>query len=118
MPPKVNKSYRQPKIQGYTSKLRSRVNSAPGGQAMADIFEDDEFSSCEELGEDANLKDIISKMNEVCRKVERIEKLLLNEDTGLKHRFPAVELKAETVNGKVLAISKEYKAIKQDLNTI
>lgn len=115
MPPKSRKNFVQPKIKGYTKKLRSRSKSAPG--EMADI-EEETFSELEELPEDAGIQELVLKMNEVCRKVDKIERILLNEDTGLKRRLPEVELKAETNGGKLLVMSKEYKAIKQDLSTI
>lgn len=106
------------KIKDYTWKLRSRNFSAPEN-SMADILEDEEemdFQSLEELPEDAGLKEIVEKLNEVCRRMEKIERAVSGGE--IEKRVAAAEMKAETCNGKTLVMTKEYKAVKQDLAVI
>lgn len=125
MPPKTPKKNGgksakiQPKIQDYARKLRSKHNSAPGSY-MPDIEEEDElFEPLEEpLSDEANLKEVITKLNEIGRRVESIEFALFNEDVGLKRRTASLELKTETAHGKQLFINKEYKTVKQDLAVV
>lgn len=117
MPPKAKKAFKQPKIKGYTEKLRSRSFSAPSTQMEA-IYKEEQLSEIEKLDEDADIKELIAKVNEVCGKVDKIEKMLMNEETGLKRKMADIELKVETGNGKQLVMTKEYKVLKQDLTTI
>lgn len=122
MPPKVaaktpQKGKGQPKINTFTRKLRSKHNSAPG--SFMPVIEEEEFESVEEmLSEDASLKDIIDKLNEMGKRMECIEFALYNEDTGIKGRIAEQELKAETAHGKALFMAKEYRSVKQDMSVV
>lgn len=115
MPPKPS---RQPKINVFARNRQSKHNSAPGSY-MADIEEVDEFESMEELlPNDAGLKQIIEKINEIGKRVEAMEFMVFNQETGLKGRVASQQVKAETSQGKLLFMSKEYKTVKQDLTVI
>lgn len=86
---------------------------------MSDIEEEDYFESSEEpLSEDVDLKQVVHKLNEIGQRVESIEFALFNEEVGVKGGTAALELKAKTAHGKQLFISKEYRAVKQDLTVV
>lgn len=120
MPSKTpKKSLSQPKIRGFTRNLRSKHNSAPGSSIMPDIYEDEEFDSQEELlKEDSSMKEIIENLNEIGKRVETIEYSLFNESSGIKVRMSKQEKQTDTMNGKMLFVSKDYKSIKHDLGVV
>lgn len=117
MPPKTPKSKgNQPKIQSFTRDLRSKHNSAPG--SLEPIEEDNEIGYDEPLAEDVSLKEVIMKLNDISKRVEDIEHTLFDEEGPIKTQLAQHKFKAETCSGKVLFMSKEYKAVKQDLTVV
>lgn len=116
MPPKISRG--QPKIQVFARRLRSKHNSAPGSYMHA-IEEEEEFDSIEEsLPEDAGLRQVIDKLNEIGKRVETMEFAIFNQDTGLKQRVASQEASTETAHGKLLFMSKECKAVKHDIGVV
>lgn len=117
-PPKTAKS--QPKINNYTNKLRrSKHHSEPNQMVSISEEMEEEITFGEEpLPEDSGLQQVIQKINGVCKRLENIELFLNCPDEGIQKRIESVERKTDIHDGKVLFMSKEYKAIKHDLNQI
>lgn len=122
MPPKTSKPKQtQPKIKNYTKALRSKHNSAPGStmDSIVEEEEDNEEIEYEEpLNDEVSLKEVIHKLNDISKRVEDIEHLLFDEAGSIQRKLASQEHKVETSSGKLLFMSKEYKAVKQDLAVV